>query len=152
MPNEREVFYRLFVGKGPMRPARLFEEALVFGLFNFYKWDQALVWEKQNDGKMIPADELARMELSDDRVREIEERVAQDLEAFAHNRTKPLEVLMQDLKQHHRPRFWYGVAQSLVSAFLYTMLVAGILFGLAYNGVNLPGVEVRHIYTSGIAR
>ena len=138
-------------GKGSMHAAEFTEEIMVIGLFTYYKWDQASVWEYQNGGKTIPADELERFQLSEKRLNEIQETIKRDLKSYVEN-NRPLHqtietVVTQTLHEQERkkpsPSFWYGVWQGLVSAFIYTIVVAGIMFGIAYNGVGLPGVEVH---------
>lgn len=98
MANERQIFERLFLGKGPMRPLDFTHDIMLFGLFNYYKWDQAVLWEKQHN-RPIPPDGLGQIELSDERIREIEQRVSRELEAHA-DHARPAQALIASVAVH----------------------------------------------------
>lgn len=94
MPNEREIFDRLFLSRKRIRINDLAKEVMVLGLATFYKYDEVLSREKQR-GITLTADEIASIQVSEHRLTELEDIVG--------------EVLRRDVDQR-RPVFWYGVA------------------------------------------
>lgn len=130
MPNEREIFDRLFLSRKRIRINDLAKEVMVLGLATFYKYDEVLSREKQR-GITLTADEIASIQVSEHRLTELEDIVG--------------EVLRRDVDQR-RPVFWYGVAQNMLAAFLYSLLLAVVAFTLAFSNVDalkLIGIEIR---------
>lgn len=134
MPNERDVFDRLFRDGGrQMRTGDFIREIMVLGLVTFYKFDEVLFREK--NGETLSSDDISTIKLSDHRLREIEETV---------------QVALQRHVDQLRPAtaFWYGVWQNMVAGFLYSFLLAAVAFTLAYASVDplkLIGIEIRAI-------
>ena len=115
MPSERQVFSRLFVGRQPVRPSEFKREIMVLGLLNYYKWDQVFAWEEEHGGQTIPPDEI---QFTDQQIYDFETTVAETLE---------------DYLESMRPTrgFFYGVWQSVVGSFVYSVGVA-VLLVVAY--------------------
>lgn len=78
MPNEREIFDRLFFSRIRIRINDLAKEVMVLGLATFYKYDEVLSREKQR-GVTLPADEIALIEVSEHRFTELEDIVGEVL-------------------------------------------------------------------------
>jgi hypothetical protein len=72
--TERQLFDRLFVEHPTGRPAELVRELMVLGLFNFYKWDDAISREESGH----PAD--SDYQMTKKRVDDLEHAVAATLE------------------------------------------------------------------------
>ena len=124
MPNEREL------SRKRIRINDLAKEVMVLGLATFYKYDEVLSREKQR-GITLTADEIASIQVSEHRLTELEDIVG--------------EVLRRDVDQR-RPVFWYGVAQNMLAAFLYSLLLALVAFTIAFSNVDalkLIGSEIR---------
>ncbi len=131
MPSEREAFTHLFVGAERMRPIEFLRELTFLGLVNFYKWDRALAWEEDHEGETIAAEELARIQFTDQDMHDYEAKVRETL---------------QDYVESVRPTrgFFYGVWQSVVGSFVYSVGVA-ILLMVAYFLLKSRDIDVLEI-------
>ena len=135
MPNEREIFNRIFLGRdGNIQSNELIREIMVLGLTTFYKYDEVLLREKGR-GEPLKADEIASIQLSEHRFKELERKVAEGLRRH-----------VDDVRP--APTFWYGVWQNIVAAFLYSLLVALVAFTLIFNNGDLWelfGIEIKAV-------
>lgn len=114
MPSERETFNRLFTHRAPMRPLNFLRELTVIGLVNYYKWDRAIAWEEAHGDETIPAEELKNIQFTDQDIHDYEVWVS---------------ATLQDYVDSMRPvrSFSYGVWQSVVGGFVYSVLVSALL-------------------------
>lgn len=133
MPTEREVFQRLFVNRGPMRPTDFAREIMTLGLVAYYKWDQVLSRKTDTSTHTIPPEAPEQFQLTDQRVHDIESLV--------------MDALREHAERGRTMRgFWYGVSQSVVGAFVYSLLVAAVVLALVFGNVSVPalvGIEFR---------
>ncbi|MCH9019146.1 MAG: hypothetical protein IIA73_02090 [Proteobacteria bacterium] len=131
MPSEREVFTRLLGRAEPMRPIEFLRELTVLGLVNFYKWDRVHAWEEDHGDQTIPAEELANIQFTDQEMH--------DYEAI-------VRATLQDYLESMRPTrgFFYGVWQSVVGSFIYSVGVA-VLLVVAYVLLKARDIDLLEI-------
>ncbi len=131
MPSEREAFTHLFGRAAPMRPIEFLRELTVLGLVNFYKWDRAHAWEEDHGGETIAAEELAKIQFTDQEMYDYEATV---------------RATLQDYVESVRPTrgFFYGVWQSVVGSFVYSVGVA-VLLVVAYFLLKSRDIDVLEI-------
>lgn len=133
MPTERDIFERLFVNRGPMRPAEFAREIMLLGLVAYYKWDYALSRKAENPKRAPTSEELDQFQITEQRVHDIESLVKSALREHAESRRVT-------------PGFWYGVWQSATGAFVYSLLVAAVVFALVFSNVSIPtllGIDIE---------
>jgi hypothetical protein len=132
MPNEREIFDRLFLRRKRIRINDLAREVMVLVLATFYKYDEVLLREKGR-GITLTADEIASIQVSEHRLTELEDIVEEALRRHVDQR-RPA------------PAFRHGVWQNIVAAFLYSLLLAIVAFTLAFSNfdpLKLIGIEIK---------
>lgn len=131
MPSERETFNRLFTARAPIDPIEFLRELTVLGIVNYYKWDRAHTWEQDHGGETIAAEELAKINFTDQEMYDYEATVRATLQGYVEG-ARPTRG------------FFYGVWQSVVGSFVYSVGVA-VLLVVSYFLFKSRDIDVLEI-------
>lgn len=132
MPSEREIFNRLFPSRGPIDPIEFLRETAVLGLVNYYKWDRAHTWEDDHGGETIAAEELAKINFTDQEMYDYEATVRATLQGYVEG-VRPTRG------------FFYGVWQSVLGSFVYSVGVS-VLLVTGYVALKARDIDLIEIF------
>lgn len=132
MPGERELADEAAATSKNSR--ELIERLLALGLCSFYKWDRLLREEEKNGGVVDPAHHV---NLTDG-------FTARELVDYRQQASRALDEYIRDLQPKS---WWYGLSQSVVGAFIYSIILVSFALIFKLMGSDL-GTVFRLIFSA----
>ena len=126
MTSERDVYERIVQLERLRTYDVSTEEMLTLGLIHYYKWDKVVEWEKSHPGDHFSSEKLHEF------LHQYTELDLNDRRARARDTLRDYADRLQ-----HGQKFWGGVWQGFIAAFLYSVFLIVMYYVLKHSNLDL---------------